>query len=110
MKVNFDDNALFKHPEIADLRDLSEEDPIEIEASKHDLSYIKLDGSIGCMVNGAETQSFSERRFVARRGVCAGGVLGTHRPRAAWAVGVGPRVYRRGHGSEEQGAHEHDES
>ncbi len=52
-KVNFDDNALFKHPEIAELRDLSEEDPIEIEASKHDLSYIKLDGSIGCMVNGA---------------------------------------------------------
>ena len=52
-KVNFDDNALFKHPEIADLRYLSEEDPIEIEASKHDLSYIKLDGSIGCMVNGA---------------------------------------------------------
>ena len=52
-KVNFDDNALFKHPDIAKLRDLSEEDPIEIEASKHDLSYIKLDGSIGCMVNGA---------------------------------------------------------
>ena len=52
-KVNFDDNALFKHPEIAELRDLSEEDPIEVEASKHDLSYIKLDGSIGCMVNGA---------------------------------------------------------
>ena len=50
---NFDDNALFKHPEIAKLRDFSEEDPIEIEASKHDLSYIKLDGSIGCMVNGA---------------------------------------------------------
>ena len=52
-KVNFDDNALFKHPEITDLRDLNEEDPIEIEASKHDLAYIKLDGSIGCMVNGA---------------------------------------------------------
>ncbi len=52
-KVNFDSNALFKHPEIAKLRDLNEEDPIEIEASKHDLSYIKLDGSIGCMVNGA---------------------------------------------------------
>ena len=52
-KVNFDDNALFKHPDIVDLRDLSEEDPTEIEASKHDLSYIKLDGSIGCMVNGA---------------------------------------------------------
>jgi len=52
-KVNFDDNALFKHPDIIELRDLSEEDPIEIEASKHDLAYIKLDGSIGCMVNGA---------------------------------------------------------
>ncbi len=52
-KVNFDDNALFKHPEIAELRDFSEEDSIEIEASKNDLSYIKLDGSIGCMVNGA---------------------------------------------------------
>ena len=52
-KVNFDDNALFKHPEIVALRDLSEEDPTEIEASKYNLSYIKLDGSIGCMVNGA---------------------------------------------------------
>jgi succinyl-CoA synthetase beta subunit len=52
-KVNFDDNALFRHPEITELRDLNEEDPAEIEASKHDLAYIKLDGSIGCMVNGA---------------------------------------------------------
>ena len=52
-KVNFDSNALFRHPEILELRDLNEEDPIEIEASKHDLAYIKLDGSIGCMVNGA---------------------------------------------------------
>ncbi len=52
-KVNFDDNALFKHPEIIGLRDLNEEDPTEIEASKYDLAYIKLDGSIGCMVNGA---------------------------------------------------------
>jgi len=52
-KMNFDDNALFKHPDIIKLRDLNEEDPIEIEASKHDLAYIKLDGSIGCMVNGA---------------------------------------------------------
>ncbi|MDA9562733.1 ADP-forming succinate--CoA ligase subunit beta [Candidatus Pelagibacter bacterium] len=52
-KVNFDDNALFRHPEIIELRDLNEEDPAEIEASKHDLAYIKLDGSIGCMVNGA---------------------------------------------------------
>ena len=52
-KINFDDNALFKHKEISDLRDLNEEDSTEIEASKHDLAYIKLDGSIGCMVNGA---------------------------------------------------------
>jgi len=52
-KVNFDSNALFKHPEIMELRDLNEEDPTEIEASKHDLAYIKLNGSIGCMVNGA---------------------------------------------------------
>ena len=52
-KINFDDNGLYKHPEILKLRDLSEEDPIEIEASKHNLSYIKLNGKIGCMVNGA---------------------------------------------------------
>ena len=52
-KVNFDSNALFRHPEILELRDLNEEEPTEIEASKHDLAYIKLDGSIGCMVNGA---------------------------------------------------------
>jgi succinyl-CoA synthetase beta subunit len=52
-KVNFDSNALFRHPEILELRDLNEEDPTEIEASKHDLAYIKLDGCIGCMVNGA---------------------------------------------------------
>ncbi len=52
-KVSFDSNALFKHPEIMELRDLNEENPAEIEASKHDLAYIKLDGSIGCMVNGA---------------------------------------------------------
>ena len=52
-KVIFDSNALFRHPEILKLRDLNEEDPTEIEASKHDLAYIKLDGNIGCMVNGA---------------------------------------------------------
>ena len=52
-KMKFDDNALFKHPEIIDLRDLNEEEETEIEASKHDLAYIKLDGKIGCMVNGA---------------------------------------------------------
>ena len=52
-KINFDDNALFRNPDIKKLRDLSEEDPLEIEASRHGLSYIKLDGNIGCMVNGA---------------------------------------------------------
>ena len=52
-KMNFDDNALFRRPEILKLRDLNEEDPAEIQASKHDLAYIKLNGSIGCMVNGA---------------------------------------------------------
>ena len=52
-KISFDYNAIFKHPELLELRDLNEEDPTEIEASKHDLAYIKLDGSIGCMVNGA---------------------------------------------------------
>jgi len=52
-KINFDDNALFRHPDIAALRDLDEEDPAEVEASKHDLNYIQLDGNIGCLVNGA---------------------------------------------------------
>ena len=52
-KVTFDDNALYRHPEYRELRDLSEEEPLEIEASKYSLNYIKLDGSIGCMVNGA---------------------------------------------------------
>ena len=52
-KLNFDDNALFRHPEIMELRDLLEENPQDVEASKHDLSYIALDGSIGCLVNGA---------------------------------------------------------
>jgi succinyl-CoA synthetase beta subunit len=52
-KVNFDDNALYRHKEYAELRDLNEEEPLEIEASKFDLNYIKLDGNIGCMVNGA---------------------------------------------------------
>jgi succinyl-CoA synthetase beta subunit len=52
-KLDFDDNALFRHPELAALRDLTEEEPREVEASEHGLSYIKLDGSVGCMVNGA---------------------------------------------------------
>ena len=52
-KMSFDDNAIFRRPEILELRDLNEEDPMETEASKHDLAYIKLNGSIGCMVNGA---------------------------------------------------------
>lgn len=52
-KINFDDNALYRHPDYAELRDLNEESPLEIEASKYDLNYIKLDGNVGCMVNGA---------------------------------------------------------
>lgn len=52
-KVNFDDNALFRHPKIAELRDKSEEDPLEVEAAESDLNYVKLDGNVGCMVNGA---------------------------------------------------------
>jgi succinyl-CoA synthetase beta subunit len=52
-KLNFDDNALFRHPEVLGLRDLDEENPAEIEASKYDLSFIKLDGNVGCLVNGA---------------------------------------------------------
>jgi succinyl-CoA synthetase beta subunit len=52
-KMTFDDNALFRHPDIREMRDLAEEDPLEVEASKFGLNYIKLDGSVGCMVNGA---------------------------------------------------------
>jgi succinyl-CoA synthetase beta subunit len=52
-KINFDDNALFRHKDIQELRDIEEEDPAEVEASKYDLNYVKLDGQIGCMVNGA---------------------------------------------------------
>ncbi len=52
-KINFDDNALFRHPEILSLRDKSEEDPFELEASENNLNYVKLDGNVGCMVNGA---------------------------------------------------------
>ena len=52
-KLNFDDNAIYRHPEVVELRDLNEEEPLEIEASKYKLNYIKLDGSVGCLVNGA---------------------------------------------------------
>ena len=52
-KINFDDNALFRHKDIAEMRDLDEEDPMEVEAGKYNLNYIKLDGNVGCMVNGA---------------------------------------------------------
>ncbi|HYR45726.1 MAG TPA: succinate--CoA ligase subunit beta, partial [Thermoanaerobaculia bacterium] len=52
-KMNFDDNALFRHADIREMRDLAEEDPLEVEASKFGLNYIKLDGRVGCMVNGA---------------------------------------------------------
>jgi succinyl-CoA synthetase beta subunit len=51
--MNFDDNAMFRHPDFAELRDLEEEDPLEVEASKFKLNYIKLEGNVACMVNGA---------------------------------------------------------
>ena len=52
-KISLDDNALFRHPELLELKDLTEEDPLELQAAEHDMNYVKLDGSIGCMVNGA---------------------------------------------------------
>src|SRR5450432_2595451 len=52
-KMSFDDNTMFRHPELRELRDVTEEDPLEVEASKYNLNYIKLDGNVGCMVNGA---------------------------------------------------------
>ncbi len=52
-KMNFDDNALFRHKNVMELRDVTEEDPMEVKASEYDLNYVKLDGEIGCMVNGA---------------------------------------------------------
>jgi len=52
-KINFDDNALFRHPDLREMRDLAEEDPLEVEASKYNLNYIRLEGNVGCMVNGA---------------------------------------------------------
>src|SRR3546814_16842153 len=70
-KLGFDSNAMFRHPDIADLRDLSEEDPMEIEASKHDLAYVTLDGNIGCMVNGdglrTQARRVGKERDSARR-------------------------------------------
>src|SRR3546814_6618883 len=51
--MNFDDNALFRHKDVAEMRDEDEEDPMELEAARHELNYIKLDGKVGCMVNGA---------------------------------------------------------
>src|SRR3546814_13524786 len=52
-KMNFDDNALFRHKDVAEMRDEDEEDPMELESARHELNYIKLDGQVGCMVNGA---------------------------------------------------------
>ena len=66
-KMNFDDNALFRHPDITELRDLDEEDPLEVEASKFGLNYIKLDGNVGCMVNGAGLAMAHDGHHQARR-------------------------------------------
>ena len=66
-KMTFDDNALFRHPDIKEMRDLSEEDPLEVEASKFGLNYIKLDGNVGCMVNGAGLAMAHDGHHQARR-------------------------------------------
>src|SRR3546814_5498523 len=65
-KVNLDDNALFRHPEYAAMRDLAEEDPTEVEAGKSNLNYVKLDGNVGCMVNGRSEEHTSELQSLMR--------------------------------------------
>ena len=70
-KMNFDDNALFRHKEVEALRDEAEEDPSELEAAKHGLNYIKLDGNIGCMVNGAGL-AMATMDIIKLYGGCAG--------------------------------------
>src|SRR5690606_23320510 len=69
-KFNFDSNALYRHPEIVEYRDLAEEDPAEIEASKFDLAYIQLDGNIGCLVNGAGLAMATMDTKIGRAHVC----------------------------------------
>src|SRR5438445_4282422 len=90
-KIGFDDNALFRHPDLRELRDASEEDPRETEAAKHDLSYIALDGNIGCMVNGAGLAMATMDIVKGAGGLPAnfldvGGGASTERVRAAFRI------------------------
>jgi succinyl-CoA synthetase beta subunit len=97
-KVGFDDNALFRHPDLRELRDPSEEDPREIEAAKYDLSYIALDGNIGCMVNGAGLAMATMDSVKAAGGEPAnfldvGGGANTEKVKAAFRIILGdPKV------------------
>ena len=90
-KVNFDDNALFRHPDVVALRDLNEEDPKELEAGKYDLNYVSLDGNIGCMVNGAGLAMATMDIIKAFGGLPAnfldvGGSATTERVKAAFEI------------------------
>jgi succinyl-CoA synthetase beta subunit len=97
-KIGFDDNALFRHPDLRELRDTNEEDPREVEAAKHDLSYIALDGNIGCMVNGAGLAMATMDSVKAAGGEPAnfldvGGGANTEKVKAAFRIILGdPKV------------------
>jgi succinyl-CoA synthetase beta subunit len=93
-KFGFDDNALFRHPDVRELRDTNEEDPREIEAAKYDLSYIALDGNIGCMVNGAGLAMATMDSVKAAGGAPAnfldvGGGANTEKVKAAFRIILG---------------------
>ena len=81
-KINFDDNAMFRHTDIKELRDVAEEDPLEVEASKYALNYIKLDGTIACMVNGAGL-AMATMDIIQYAGGSAGELPGCRRRREA---------------------------
>jgi len=89
-KINFDDNALFRHPDYEPLRDLDEEDPAEIEAKKYDLTYISLDGTIGCMVNGAGLAMAGSSRRRRRSTSGFRSSFGSREPMSIW----GKRSFR----------------
>ena len=83
-KMTFDDNAMYRHKDLAELRDLDEEDPLEVEASKFKLNYIKLDGTIGCMVNGAGL-AMATMDIIKLAGGAAANFLGRRRRRVSRA-------------------------
>ena len=88
-KVSFDDNALYRHPELEKLRDEAEEDPKELEAAKYSLNYVALDGTIGCMVNGAGPRHGDDGHHQALR-------RARRRTSSTWAAGPPPRTGDRG--------------